>query len=161
MCWKGQIWILFSFGKHTVVPVHSFVAGTDEVCNERCWMDEWMGVYTDPGAGSVNTGAQKEQRDHVSSSVSWGGGSPASESLGKIAKMQIIGLHPDVLYQNFYRGTREYAFIISLPWEVLIHPSIWDPLSRWSSLMRLCCGKLPVHSPLINKHTSLHASFSQ
>lgn len=80
-------------------------------------MSGWIRVYSDPVTGPVNTSAQKEQREHVSPSVSWRGrrALPASGYLGKVAEMQIPGFHQDALYQNLYRGPPDYAFVISSP----------------------------------------------
>ena len=61
-------------------------------------MDEWLGIYSDPGTGPANTGESKEQKAVFLQVCPWG--SPASESLGEVAKMQIPMLHPDFLYQN-------------------------------------------------------------
>lgn len=54
-------------------------------------MSGWIRVNSDPVTGPVNTSAQKEKKEHVSPSVSWKGwrAPPASEYLGKVAKMQI------------------------------------------------------------------------
>ena len=56
-------------------------------------MSGWIRVYSDPVTGPINTSAQKEQKEHVSPSVSWKvqRAPPASEYLGKVAKMQIQG----------------------------------------------------------------------
>ena len=54
-------------------------------------MSGWIRVNSDPVTGPVNTSAQKEKKEHVSPGVSWKGwrAPPASEYLGKVAKMQI------------------------------------------------------------------------
>lgn len=70
--------------------------------------------------------------------------------------MQIPGFHPDVLYPNLYRKSPGTCTFTKLLRESLTHPSIGVvPLNEIMVRKASCSG------PLVNKHTSLPASFSQ
>lgn len=102
-----------------------------------------MGVYSDPDAGPVTSSAKKEQRGHVSSSVSCGGGGPLLKNpFGKLLKCKFLGSIQMFCIQISTGRPQEHALSLSS------FGRVWHTLQFvWSPLMRLWCEKLPVQAP--------------